>query len=100
MFDPDPDFEAPMFDVEYSKLMQRETVLLPKVGDRVLVAIGILGFGSICARDEGVCIECASTTYKIRFYNPEEPDDSPDIWVHQNLILDILEPLNLDSENE
>lgn len=102
MSDPFDDFMEDLRDIrkghnqieqEFRKLAIEPCGKVPLVGDRVIVATGLLGMGFLWVRKEAVVIETADTSYHLRFkdevdYKTKMPLE---IWVHQALITDVLE---------
>ncbi len=74
---------------EFAKLLADSCVDIPEVGNRIVVAIGLLGYGHPWIRGECVVTEVGNTSYKVRYkdrceeYNWEE-------WVHQALVVEVL----------
>jgi hypothetical protein len=81
--------EMKTFRRHFDKLLA-EVPPTPSVGDRVVVAAGLLGMGHPWVRVEGVVVECASTSYKVEFPSREYNGSVPCEWVHQSLITDVL----------
>lgn len=78
---------------EFCKLAIEPCTAIPKVGDRVLVAAGLLGMGHLWVREECEVLACGDTSYKVRFLNYKpvfEPVGSKTEWVHQALITDAV----------
>ena len=85
------DKDKEKMDAEYARL--EPCLIVPKVGDRVLVACGFLGMGFLYVREEAVVEECASTSYYVRFVNYEScraERGEYRMWIHQSLITDVL----------
>ena len=75
---------------EYRRLLGDPCLKQPRVGDRVIVAAGLLGRGHLWVRLEAVVLEVASSAYRVRFsgraYNGKEEED----WVVHGLITDVI----------
>lgn len=75
-------------DSEFHKLCVEPSTKVPVVGDRVLVAAGLLGMGHAWVRLEATVVECGDTSFKVQFtdtYESRKP-----MWIHQALITDVL----------
>lgn len=74
---------------EFLRLAAEPCQKTPVVGDRVLVAVGLLGMGHPWVRMEGVVLEVGDTAcfvrLKDRMLQKEEEE-----WVHNTLITDVL----------
>lgn len=79
-------------DSEFAKLINEPSARVPQVGDKVLVAVGLLGMGYLWVRLEAEVIETADTSYKVRFTDRKKwgSDELQEEWVHQALITDVV----------
>ena len=78
---------------EFTKLCIEPSAKRPNIGDRVIVAVGLLQMGHLWIREEATVLEVADTSFHIEFkdkvvYGTNEPRR---VWVHQALITDVLE---------
>lgn len=75
---------------EFDKLVADQSMILPNVGDRVVVAAGPLSRGFEWIRLEAVVLEVGQSSYKVRF-TKDRFDGTPDEeWVHPALITDVI----------
>lgn len=85
-FDMDEIYDHQRREREELLKLRAEPCLTPiVVGDRVLVASGLLGMGHLWIRREGTVLECAATAYKVDLGKACGIH-----WVHQDLITDVL----------
>ena len=79
-------------DSEFEKLCVEPCATTPQVGDRVLIAVGLLGMGHLWIREEAIVFECANTAYRVRFAHREdyETKQTLEMWVHQSLVTDVI----------
>jgi len=77
---------------EVEKLMAEPPEEMPLVGDKVIVAIGLLGYGYNWIRHECEVLEVASHSVKIKFrrYGLDICEE----WIHPGFITDILKKDN------
>lgn len=78
---------ARMFQ-EYDKLCHDPCMKIPKVGDRIVYAVGCLGIGSPFAREEAEVIEKGDQSYKIRITIKGQ---TLDMWISSVLVTDVLD---------
>lgn len=83
-------------DAEINRLRNNDSALLPVVGDRVLVAVGVLLRGHLHLRREAVVTEVATSAVKV--HCEERPHYSWDEWVPLFAITDILAPKEKEKE--
>lgn len=79
---------------EFRKLCAEPCLRVPEIGDRVLVAAGLLGMGYLWIRREAEVVSKGDTAYRIRFVNCESYHEGNEHWVHQALITDVLTAAN------
>lgn len=77
---------------EFEKLLLDQCADIPKVGDKVVVACGLLGMGFPWIREEAVVAEVGSSSYKVRFpgridFTTQQPSTK---WIHAALVTDVL----------
>lgn len=76
---------------EFYRLYCEPSSRVPEVGNRVIVAVGLLSMGHPWTREEGVVIEKGDTSYKIRLKRIDYGTHrQTEVWVHQALITDVL----------
>jgi len=64
---------------------------VPDVGDRVIVAAGLLGMGFPWVRYEAIVIEAGTQSYKVRFLDYKGYDNRVvEKWIHPALVTDVL----------
>lgn len=83
---------AEEYSREFARLQTDPCCQIPKVGDRVVVAVGLLGLGHLYIREECEVLECGATTYKIQHSGRDEYENWVK-WVHQALIIEVLTDL-------
>jgi hypothetical protein len=77
---------------DMDKLRAEPCLKFPKVGDRVIVAAGLLGMGHEWIRREAIVLECGDTNYKVQFTDYFLPGNKMVIeWIAGILITDVLE---------
>lgn len=74
---------------EFTKLCLDPSAVRPNVGDRVVVAIGLIGYGFNWIRQECVVIEEGETSFKVRW---QQHGNTHVEWINPNLITDVLPP--------
>jgi hypothetical protein len=72
----------------FERLLLDAPDAIPKVGDTVIVAAGLLNRGHLWIRKECTVIQTADVSYKVKCTNP--PLDDWEEWVDRALILDVL----------
>lgn len=77
-------------DSEFIRLAAEPCQKLATVGDRVLVAGGLIGRGHAWVRLEGLVLETADTACRVRFVGREFKGEPDETWVHNVLITDVL----------
>ncbi len=79
-------------DSEFARLAAEPCSKVPQVGDRVLIAAGLVGKGHLWIRLEAVVLECADTAYYVKYkkYKLYRDTDTHEEWVHQAVITDVL----------
>ena len=80
-------------DKELAKLTAEPCMTPFEVGDRVIVAIGLIGYGHTWIRKECKVLEKAATSTKISFQNIVDKEQIE--WVNNILITDVLEIKNI-----
>jgi len=79
---------------QFKKLLAEPTTQIPKVGDTVVVAVGLLNMGHPWIRRAGKVLVAGDTSYKIHFEKQYKHErEKTIIWVHQTLITDVV-PVN------
>ena len=76
---------------EFGKLIAEPCMKVSSIGDRVIVATGLLGKGHIWARTECTVIETGDTSVKVRFTGDYINRDD-EMWIHPLLITDNIGP--------
>ncbi len=76
--------------VAFEKLLDIPPACIPMVGDRVVVAVGLLGYGFHWVRKEGKVLEVGDTSYKVRFEKLDYKGGPVELWSHWSLITDVL----------
>ena len=74
---------------EFMRLAIDPSMLVPLVGDHVLIAAGLIGRGLLWEREECEVIEIADTAVKVRGKNFGRPGKWEE-WIHNRLITDVL----------
>lgn len=74
-------------DEAFRKLLCEPTPTVAEVGDRVVFAGGLIGFGHNWVRLEGVVLEKGDTSYKVQF---EDLGRTHIEWIHPALVTDVL----------
>lgn len=80
-------------DNEFHKLCCEPSQKIPKLGQRVIVAAGLLGMGHLWIREEAIVEEVGEVSIKVRFtnYKPFNGErGSHELWIHPALITDVL----------
>ena len=79
-------------DAEFCRLAVEPSAKRPGVGDRVLVAVGLLNMGHLWIREEGTVLECGDTSFLVRLANRTHiiTGVPTEVWAHQALITDVL----------
>lgn len=77
---------------EFMKLAADPCSQVPKIGDTVLIAAGLVNKGHLWIRLEAKVLKCANTSYYVeytdyKYYIQKEPVRE---WVHQNVITDVI----------
>ncbi len=76
---------------QFQKLCDDPSSKIPCVGDRVVVAAGLIGMGFNWVRKEATVLEVGETSYRVQFQE-KRLDGTPMIqWIHPALITDVLE---------
>ena len=78
----------------FKKLCQ-ELPILVKKGDKVIVAVGLLGRGFEWIRKECEVMETANISIKIRCQDTYYKDGFWEEWIHPALITDVIKEENL-----
>jgi hypothetical protein len=76
-------------DNEIKRLMAEPPKETPKIGDRVIVAVGLLNRGHLWIREEAKVIEVAEHSVKIECQQYKHSDPWQE-WIHPALITDNL----------
>lgn len=81
---------------EFHKLCCEPCLTEAKVGDRVLVSGGPIGFGFEWTRFEVIVLEVADTAYHLEFVTETHPitKEKKRKWVHRFAVTDVLGPQN------
>jgi hypothetical protein len=80
-------------DEEFRRLLVDPSATQAEVGDRVVVAAGLLGRGWQWIREEAEVIAVGETSYKVRFVETPEDDGEPtEQWIHPAIVIDVLGP--------
>lgn len=74
-------------ECEFEKLALDPCAKRPKDGDRVVVAVGLIGYGFNWVRQECVVLESGDTSFKVQW---KQYSNTHVEWVHQNLITDVI----------
>lgn len=74
---------------EFRKLLDDCSDKVPEVGNRVVVAVGLLGHGMPWVRQEADVIEVGEMSYKIRF-TTHPKQIIWEYWIHPALVTDVL----------
>ncbi len=79
-------------DNEFRKLAIEPTMVVPEVGDTVIIAAGLLGMGHVWVRKEAVVLMAGDTSYKVEFVDDKHPMTGKNYvkWVVQTLITDVI----------
>jgi len=79
---------------QIDKLMADVPKEMPKVGDKVIIASGLLGHGWDYIRREGIITEIADYTVKAKWenYPGHSTVDIREEWMHPAFIVDTLKP--------
>ena len=79
-------------DDEFRKLAIEPTMVIPEVGDTVIIAAGLLGMGHVWVRKEGVVLMAGDTSYKVEFVDEKDyvTGENKVKWVVQTLITDVI----------
>ncbi len=73
-------------EFEVKRLMAEPPKESPKVGDKVIVAVGLLGHGFNWIRQECKVLEVADNSVKIKWKDSHDWEE----WIHPAFITDIL----------
>lgn len=75
---------------EFDRLSVEPCMKDANIGDRVVVACGLIGMGHQWVRREAVVIEKGDTSYCVRFKKEFSHDDVKEKWIHRLLVTDVL----------
>jgi hypothetical protein len=94
------DFDAQKQDreAEFRRLVAEPSSRVPAVGDRVVVAAGLLGLGWHWIRMEGEVLEVGEVSVKVRI--ADSRGDPKVMWVHPALITDVLPAATTEGEGD
>lgn len=79
------DERAEQMAEEFKRLAVDPCSEIPEVGDKAIVALGLLGMGHLWMREEAEVLEVASTSYHVRIRGR-----SGTHWIHQALVTDVI----------
>lgn len=79
-------------DAEFCRLAVEPSAKRPGIGDRVLLAVGLLNMGHLWMREEATVLECGDTSFRVQFRDRKEYSTNAPMerWVHQAIITDVL----------
>jgi len=75
---------------EFRRLLSDTSVKVPEVGDRVIVAAGLVGMGHLWIREEAKVIEVGDTSVKVLFPERGLYGKDVEMWIHPALITDVI----------
>lgn len=74
----------------FRRLCAEPCMKVPKPGDRVIIAAGLLGRGFLWVRTEAEVLQVADTSVKVRFKSSFSQTPDVEEWIHPALITDVL----------
>jgi hypothetical protein len=78
-------------DKNFRRLLAEPCMTAPEVGDRVVVASGLLGMGHPWIRHEAIVLEIAGAECRVRFIDYQSFSGDPkEMWVHPSLITAVI----------
>ncbi len=77
---------------EFERLALDPCSDIPEVGDRVIVAVGLIGHGFAWVREEATVLEIGSSSYKVQLSKQKDFDSNKPVecWIHSVLVTDVL----------